>query len=295
MTTPSDQVQSLTFANAGDLDRLRSVAAPFLSGDVSVLADADDLAAIDGIAADGVTREAVSAAVGEAAIDFALLPQNGRRKKLLISDMDSTIIQQECLDELADFAGLKAEISAITERAMRGELNFEAALTERVGMLKGLGLDKLQACFDERITLTPGAKTFVETMKANGAYCLLVSGGFTYFTGKVGAEAGFHADQGNTLIDDGAALTGEVGMPILGREAKQTALENALAEQGLVASDAVAIGDGANDLAMITAAGLGIAFDAKPIVAAEADCAINHTDLRTALLFQGYSADEFVG
>lgn len=294
MTTPDARAQSLTLVNTGDLQALQAIAGEFISGEVELLANIDDLAALTGDVREGVNKQSIAEAVGEAAIDFALLTKQGRRKKLLISDMDSTIIEQECLDELADFAGLKAEISAITERAMRGELNFESALTERVGMLKGLGLDKLQACFDERITLTPGAKTFVETMKANGAYCLLVSGGFTYFTDKVGAAAGFHADQGNTLIDDGETLTGAVGMPILGREAKQTALETALAEHGLVASDAVAIGDGANDLAMITAAGLGIAFEAKPIVASEADCAINHTDLRTALLFQGYRNDEFV-
>lgn len=226
--------------------------------------------------------------------DYAVIPAENRRKQLLISDMDSTIIQQECLDELADFAGLKAEVSAITERAMRGELDFEAALTSRVAMLKGLEMTALQACYDSRISLMPGAKILVSTMKAHGARCVLVSGGFTYFTARVAQSAGFEAHRGNTLLDDGTALTGEVGRPILGREAKQTALEEECAGQGLDISQALAMGDGANDLAMIKAAGLGIAFEAKPIVAAEADAAITHTDLRAALYFQGYSAADFV-
>lgn len=225
--------------------------------------------------------------------DYALLPAEDRRKRLLISDMDSTIIQQECLDELAAFAGLKAKISAITERAMAGELDFDAALTERVAMLAGLDLSALQECYEKSITLMPGAETLVATMTANGARCVLVSGGFTFFTQRVAAAAGFHAHRGNTLIDDGAKLTGAVGRPILGREAKQTALEEECAARDLNVSEAVAMGDGANDLAMICAAGLGIAYRAKPIVAAEADAAITHTDLRAALYFQGYAESEF--
>ncbi|MEZ5953281.1 MAG: phosphoserine phosphatase SerB [Hyphomonas sp.] len=236
----------------------------------------------------GIARKGVAA-------DVAVLPLSAGKKRLLISDMDSTIIGQECLDELADFAGLKAEVSAITERAMRGELDFEGALTTRVGMLKGLGLDALEKAYQERITLTPGARTLVETMKAGGAETVLVSGGFTFFTSRVAAAAGFAAHRGNTLIDDGAALTGEVGRPILGREAKLAALDEFAAAAGLTRADAIAMGDGANDLAMITAAGLGIAYRAKPIVAAEAHAAIDHTDLRAALFFQGYRADEFVG
>ena len=227
-------------------------------------------------------------------MDAALLPVANRRKRLLISDMDSTIIGQECLDELADFAGLKAEVSAITERAMRGELDFEGALTTRVAMLKGLALTALQQAYDARISLNTGARTLVETMKAQGATTVLVSGGFTFFTGRVAEEAGFVAHRGNTLIDDGAALTGEVGMPILGREAKLSALDEFSAAAGLGRNDALALGDGANDLAMIQAAGLGIAYRAKPIVAAEAHAAINHTDLHAALFFQGYCADDFV-
>ena len=239
-------------------------------------------------------QQAALSALAKEEMDVALVPAENRRKRLLISDMDSTIIGQECLDELADFAGLKAEVSAITERAMRGELDFEGALTTRVAMLKGLGLPALQQAYDARISLNTGAKTLVETMKAHGAMTVLVSGGFTFFTGRVAEEAGFAAHRGNTLLDDGAALTGEVGLPILGREAKLSALDEFSSEAGLSRADSIALGDGANDLAMIQAAGLGIAYKAKPIVAAEAHAAINHTDLHAALFFQGYHADEFV-
>jgi phosphoserine phosphatase len=226
--------------------------------------------------------------------DWAVTPAANRKKRLLISDMDSTIIGQECLDELADFAGLKAEVSAITERAMRGELDFAGALTQRVAMLKGLKLAALEACHGERVRLNPGARELVATMKAHGARAVLVSGGFRYFTSRVAAMAGFDADRANTLIDDGAALTGAVGMPILGREAKLTALLEETAALGLTADDAVALGDGANDLDMIRAAGLGIAYKAKPIVAAETRARIQHTDLRAALFFQGYRVEEIV-
>jgi len=228
-----------------------------------------------------------------AGADWAITPKANRKKRLLISDMDSTIIGQECLDELADFAGLKAEVSAITERAMRGELDFAGALTQRVAMLKGLNLGALEACHRERVRLNPGARELVATMKAHGARSVLVSGGFGYFTSRVAKMAGFDADRANTLIDDGAALTGEVKMPILGREAKLTALLEETAALGLTAEDALAMGDGANDLDMIKAAGLGIAYHAKPIVAAQTTARIAYTDLRTALLFQGYAVAEF--
>lgn len=227
--------------------------------------------------------------------DVAVVALDNRRKRLLICDMDSTIIGQECLDELADFAGLKAEVAAITERAMRGELDFEGALTTRVAMLEGLALEALERCYGERITLNPGARDLVATMHASGAATLLVSGGFTFFTSRVAAAAGFAAHRGNTLLDDGRALTGKVAEPILGREAKLAALKDAAAAHGLTLSDAVAIGDGANDLAMIEAAGLGLAWRAKPIVAERADAAINRASLRAALYFQGYSAGEIVG
>jgi phosphoserine phosphatase len=239
-------------------------------------------------------RGEAAAAVAEMPVDWALTPVENRKKRLLIADMDSTIINVECLDELADFAGLKPQIAAITERAMRGELNFEAALTERVGMLKGLDVAALQRCFDERVRLNPGAAVFVRTMAAHGARCLLVSGGFEFFTSRVAALAGFHANRANRLLDDGAALTGQVGMPILGREAKLVALREETAALGLTPADALAIGDGANDLAMITEAGLGVAYRAKPVVAVEAHAQINYANLRAALFFQGYRADEFV-
>ncbi|MEO1404938.1 MAG: phosphoserine phosphatase SerB [Pseudomonadota bacterium] len=226
--------------------------------------------------------------------DAALLPSLNRRKTLLICDMDSTIIEQECLDELADFAGLKDEISAITERAMAGELDFEAALTERVAMLKGLSVSAIDECYRTRIRLSEGARTLVATMTKNGARCLLVSGGFTAFTSRVAKAAGFHEHHANILLDDGTVMTGKVGMPILGREAKLTTLVDAASEAGLSASDALAMGDGANDLAMIDAAGLGIAYRAKPVVSAAADAAIDRGDLTTALFFQGYSEEEFV-
>jgi phosphoserine phosphatase len=208
--------------------------------------------------------------------------------------MDSTIINVECLDELADFAGLKDKISEITERAMRGELDFEAALTERVGMLKGLALDALEKTYSQRVKLNPGAATLVRTMAAHGARCVLVSGGFTYFTSRVAAAAGFHDNRANTLIDDGSVLTGKVGMPILGREAKLAALKEEAAAIGATPADALAVGDGANDLDMIRAAGLGVAYRAKPIVAAEADAQVDHANLRALLFFQGYRAAEFV-
>lgn len=226
--------------------------------------------------------------------DTALLPARNRKKRLLISDMDSTIIQQECLDELAAYAGLKDEIAAITARAMAGELDFEGALTERVGKLKGLSLTALEQCYIERITLMPGARTLTATMSANKAFCLLVSGGFTYFTSRVANTAGFQGDRGNILLDDGTALTGDVGRPILGREAKLEAMDDTAFANGLNRLDALAMGDGANDLAMIEAAGLGLAVHAKQIVADAADAAINVTDLTTALYFQGYTDSEIV-
>ena len=235
--------------------------------------------------------EALSASDIQA--DVCIQASGNRKKSLLICDMDSTLIGQECIDELADFAGVKDRVSAITERAMRGEIGFEGALTERVSHLKNLDISVLQKCFEERITLNEGARTLCQTMKANGAKTVIVSGGFTFFTGRVAEACGFDEHQANTLIEGGTKLTGTVGMPILGREAKLDAMNTHSAEFG-GASNAIAIGDGANDLAMITAAGLGIAFYAKPVVAAQAHCAINHTDLTTALYFQGYREDEFV-
>jgi len=227
-------------------------------------------------------------------LDINLVKADRRKKKLLIADMDSTIINVECLDELADMAGLKPQIAAITERAMRGELEFEAALRERVGMLKGLKLDALERTYVERVRLNPGAKSLLATMRANGAHTMLVSGGFGFFTQRVAEAAGFHVERGNTLLDDGVALTGEVGTPILGREAKLAALEEAVATLKIGFADSLAVGDGANDLGMIGRAGMGVAYHAKPVVAEAAGAAINNNDLTALLYLQGYSDDEIV-
>lgn len=238
-------------------------------------------------------RLAAAEAIEGVAVDACVQSAEGRRKRLLIADMDSTIINVECLDELADFAGVKAQVAEITERAMRGELAFEGALRERVGMLKGLELDALQRAYDERVRLNPGARTLVRTMAAHGARCLLVSGGFTFFTSRVAAAAGFHDNRANTLGEADGRLTGTVGEPILGREAKLSALREETAALGSTPAEALAVGDGANDLAMIEAAGLGVAYRAKPIVAAQADAKVDHADLTALLYFQGYAAADF--
>lgn len=250
--------------------------------EIAVDGDPDDLLAAAKAATDGLP------------VDFAVTSGENRRKRLLIADMDSTIINVECLDELADFAGVKDKVSEITERAMRGELAFEGALRERVGMLTGLSVDALQSCYDDRVRLNPGAKTLVETMAANGARCALVSGGFTFFTGRVAEAAGFHLNRANTLIELDGKLTGHVGDPILGKEAKLAALIEETSALGLTPADALAVGDGANDLAMIEVAGLGVAYRAKPIVAAQAHAKVDHADLTALLYFQGYKASEFV-
>jgi phosphoserine phosphatase len=226
--------------------------------------------------------------------DINLVAAAGRRKALLVADMDSTIINVECLDELADMAGLKARIAAITERAMRGELEFEAALKQRVGMLKGLTLDALQRTYDERVRLNPGARSLLATMRAHGAHTMLVSGGFGFFTRRVAEAAGFHEERGNILLDDGAALTGAVREPILGREAKLQALEDGARSLKIDLSQTLAVGDGANDLAMIRKAGLGVAYHAKPVVADAAGAAIRHNDLTALLYLQGYADAEIV-
>jgi phosphoserine phosphatase len=239
-------------------------------------------------------RAQVGEALADHAVDACLQPAEGRRKRLFVADMDSTIIDVECLDELADFAGKKAEIAAITERAMRGELEFEGALRERVGMLAGLSVEALQQAYDERVRLNPGARTLVRTMAENGARCVLVSGGFTFFTGRVAQAAGFHDNRANTLIEDGGRLTGRVGEPILGKAAKLAALLAEAEALKVPLHETMAVGDGANDLAMIEAAGLGVAYRAKPIVAAQADTKVDHADLTALLYFQGYRAEDFV-
>ena len=228
-------------------------------------------------------------------IDVALLPSEGRRKRLFLADMDSTMIEQECIDELADYVGLKAEVSQITERAMRGELPFEPALRERVALLRDLPLAVVDEIIARRITLMPGGRTLVATMRANGAYACLVSGGFTVFTGPVAAKIGFDEHRSNRLTVAGEKLAGRVEEPILGREAKRATLVELRERLGLSPEDTLAVGDGANDLAMLEAAGLGVAFRAKPAVAEAAHVRIQHGDLTALLYLQGYAASEFVG
>jgi len=275
-----------------DPQQLRALAEAFELANLTVLSEGK---AIEGYALNSLTAESIRSALATDNVeaDYCLQSSENRKKKLLICDMDSTLIGQECIDELADFAGFKEKVSAITERAMRGEIDFDGALNDRVALLRGLPLSELQRCFEDRIVVNTGAKTLCATMKANGADTLIVSGGFTFFSARVADVIGFKHHHANVLLDDGSALSGTVQKPILGREAKLERL-NEYSKKFGGAQTAVAIGDGANDLAMITASGLGIAYYAKPAVAAAAHCAINHTDLRTALYFQGYKENEFV-
>ncbi len=226
-------------------------------------------------------------------VDLVIQPSAGRRKKMLLADMDSTMIQQECIDELAEEAGVGARVKDITARAMNGELDFEGALTERVGLLKGLPETVIAKVLEERITLMPGGKQLLATMKADGAYTALVSGGFTAFTARVAEVLGFDENRANTLLTEDGKLTGAAGRPILGREAKVEALEQISARLGIAEADVIAVGDGANDLGMLKRAGAGVALHAKPSVAAECDIRINHGDLTALLYIQGYAQDEF--
>lgn len=225
--------------------------------------------------------------------DIAIQPTQGRRKALLLADMDSTMIGQECIDELAAEAGVGPRVADITARAMNGELNFHEALIERVGLLAGLPETVIAKVLAERITLAPGAEVLVATMRAQGAHAVLVSGGFTAFTSAIGKRLGFHENRANTLLAEDGVLTGHVALPVLGREAKLEALNEISARLGLTPADAMAVGDGANDLAMIEAAGAGVALHAKPVVAAQAPIRIDHADLTALLYLQGYGADEF--
>lgn len=239
-------------------------------------------------------RAEIASLLGGAAIDVVIQPTEGRRKTLLLADMDSTMIGQECIDELADFAGLKAHVAAITERAMQGEIAFEPALRERVDLLKGLPISTVDRVLAERITFTPGGETLVRTMRANGGYCALVSGGFTLFTDYVSSRLGFDEHRANTLLVEGDTLSGKVAEPILGREAKLERLVELRRKLKLKPSATLAVGDGANDLAMLAEAGLGIAFHAKPAVAEAARARIDHADLTALLYLQGYERSEFV-
>lgn len=230
----------------------------------------------------------------EAEADVVVQPREGRRKRLLVADMDSTMITVECIDELADYAGLKAEVAAITERAMQGKLDFAAALRARVALLKGMPVGTIGECYRERVRLMPGARTLVSTMRAHGAWTLLVSGGFTAFADPVAAAIGFDTAFANVLNFADGILTGEVAVPIVDGARKASALAEAVAARGLAFEDTLAVGDGANDLAMIRAAELGVAFRAKPMLADAADARIAHGDLTALLYAQGYARSEWV-
>jgi phosphoserine phosphatase len=231
--------------------------------------------------------------VAMTAIDAVVVPAAGRRKKLLVADMESTMIENEMLDELAEFLGLRERIATITARAMNGEIDFAGALNERVGLLKGLEVAKLDEAA-KRIRYMPGGATLVATMKKHGGHCALVSGGFTHFTSMVKKALAFDSHAANGLQHDGGTLLGTVDLPILGKEAKLAALQRLAAERGLAASETMSVGDGANDLPMLKAAGLGVAFHAKPAVAAEVPARIDHGDLTALLYLQGYRRSDFV-
>jgi len=255
----------------------------------------------DGIAADigfehlsdDQADAAARSVIAEARIDVIAQPAATRRKSLLLADMDSTIVTTETLDDLAAHVGLKEQISAITARAMNGELDFKEALRERVGMLKDLSVDALESAWAE-VELSPGAATLVRTMAANGARCVLVSGGFKFFTSRVGAMCGFHEDLSNDLVIEGGKLTGAVTEPILDKDVKLQTLIARAAEHGLSLAETLSVGDGANDLPMLKGAGLGVAYRGKPSVRAEAPARLDHADLSGLLYAQGYNAEEFV-
>jgi len=242
-----------------------------------------------------ITAATLRGALRGARIDVVVQQAAGRRKRLLLADMDSTMIGQECVDELADFVGHKARVAAITERAMRGEVEFAPALRERVALLAGLPAGVVGEVIAKRITLTPGARTLVRTMRRHGAYTCLVSGGFTVFTARIAALIGFDENRGNQLVvgEDGRFL-GTVAEPVLGRHAKLETLKELRRKLGLARHETLVVGDGVNDLTMIGDAGLGVAFRAKPLVAEAAAARIDHGDLTALLYAQGYRRDEFV-
>ncbi len=253
--------------------------------------------AVDIPFADAAAEQAAAAAravLAGAPVDAIATPAEGRRKRLLVADMDSTIVTSETLDEIAAYAGLKEKIAEITRRSMNGELDFRQALVERVGMLAGLDVSALEATWAET-AMMPGAAELVATMRANGAICCLASGGFTFFTGRVAAKLGFHHHVSNVLLIEDGKLTGKVVEPVFDRNAKLSTLKQLATDNGLALAATLAVGDGANDLDMIQAAGLGVAYRAKPVVAAAARARVDHTDLLALLYMQGYRRAEFVG
>ncbi|RLQ88146.1 phosphoserine phosphatase SerB [Notoacmeibacter ruber] len=243
-----------------------------------------------GDAAEGTIRSLL----GDLPVDVVVQDQEERRKSVLIADMDSTMIQQECIDELADMVDMKEHVAAITARAMNGEIAFEPALRERVALLRDLDVGVIEQVIEQRITLMPGGRELIATMRAHGGYCALVSGGFTAFTSRIASMLGFDEHRANELLEKDGKLSGEVAEPILGRDAKVRALREVTSARGLTPDDAIAVGDGANDLGMIQLAGTGIALHAKPSVAAEARFRIDHGNLTAILFLQGYRRDEFV-
>ncbi len=297
MTTPTSHVATLIAAGALEtaaIERIRD-ALPGAGAPQRLGPDGADIpfSVDEPVDQRGLAARLRACAAGS--IDVLVQPAASRRKKLFLADMDSTMIGQECIDELADYAGLKAYVAAITERAMRGEIAFEPALRERVALLKGIPLSVIDDVFEKRITVTPGGRTLVATMRANGALTCLVSGGFTLFANRVAAMIGFDETRSNTLELAGDTLAGTVIEPIFGRESKLATLRELRAAHGLKPEETLVAGDGANDLAMIAEAGLGVAYHAKPKVAEAAAARIDHGDLTALLYAQGYRRDEFVG
>jgi phosphoserine phosphatase len=277
------EAASNSLASHGAQAKIENWLAPGIAVDIPFQADASRAAQLTGMLHDDLAAYPV---------DLAVQPVTGRRKRLLVADMESTIIQNEMLDELADFVGLREQVAEITRRAMNAELDFAAAVRARVDLLKGLPASVLDESM-KRVTLMPGARELVATMHANGAYCALVSGGFTYFTHKIRQQLGFDYDQANEILTENGTLTGTVREPILDKNAKLAALKRLAGERKLPLSDALSVGDGANDLPMLKAAGLGVAFHAKPAVAAEVSIRIDHGDLTALLYLQGYRQSEF--
>ncbi len=282
VSNPAERILSPALANMA----AKSVGASrvrWLAADIAC-----DIAVPEGIGSIEALS-ALRAALADAPVDAAVQEEGSRRKKILIADMDSTMIEQECIDELADEVGLKAEVAAITARSMNGEIAFEPALRERVALLKGLEVTVVERIVQNRLTLAAGGRELVATMRANGAWTALVSGGFNVFTNRIAAKLGFDENRANRLIEQESRLTGNVAEPILGRAAKAEALLDISARLGLAPADAIAVGDGANDLDMIGLAGTGVALHAKPAVAAAAGIRIDHGDLTALLYLQGYA------
>jgi phosphoserine phosphatase len=280
------------------------VLTPALAEEAAAAVDASGLYWLaDGIACDIALKDGINpdwqeallrGVVGDAPVDVIVQQSETRRKKLLIADMDSTMIGQECIDELAAEVGLKDKVAAITARAMNGEIAFEPALIERVALLKGLPVTVIADVIAKRITLTPGGRQLIATMKARGYYTALVSGGFTVFTGPIAETLGFDENRANILLEEGGYLTGTVAEPILGKQAKVDALVDISTRLGISTAEALAVGDGANDLGMLHLAGSGVALHAKPVVSSQVKIRIDHADLTALLYIQGYRKTDFV-